>query len=102
MTQLTQKNARFPNNPTIVGYVKLFFTTWSNLCSIGFVVLNNNLEGLQMRTILNFLRLLPVFALAFFIGSIAVALIHSTRLFYRNPGTFIGGVARGLGLLAWA
>jgi hypothetical protein len=55
-----------------------------------------------MRTILNFLRLLPVFALAFFIGSIAVALIHSTAPFYCNPGTFIGGVARGLGLLAWA
>jgi hypothetical protein len=102
MTQLTQKNAHFPNNPTFVGYVKLFFTTWSNLCSIGFVVLNNNLEGLQMRTILNFLRILPVFALAFFIGSIAVALIHSTALFYRNPSPFIGGVARGLGLLAWA
>jgi hypothetical protein len=63
MTQLTQKNARFPNNPLdFVGYVKLFFTTWSNLCNIVFVVLNNNLEGLQMRTILNFLRLLPVFA----------------------------------------
>jgi hypothetical protein len=41
-----------------------------------------------MRTILNFLRLLPVFALAFFIGSIAVALIHS---FYRNPSPQLAG-----------
>jgi hypothetical protein len=53
-----------------------------------------------MRTILNFLKILPVFALAFFIGSIA-PLIHSTAFFYRNPSPFIGGYARGMGLLAW-
>jgi hypothetical protein len=94
MTQLTQKNARFPNNPTIVGYVKLFFTTRSNLCSIGFVVLNNNLEGLQMRTILNFLKILPVFALAFFIGSIAVALIHSAAFFTAIPHFYWRGCSR--------
>jgi hypothetical protein len=51
-----------------------------------------------MRTILNFLRLLPVFALAFFIGSIAVALIHSTAPF-TIPALLLAGLLAGWGCL---
>jgi hypothetical protein len=52
-----------------------------------------------MRTILNFLRLLPVFALAFFIGSIAVALIHSTAFFTAVPALLLAGLLAGWGCL---
>jgi hypothetical protein len=45
-----------------------------------------------MRTILNFLKILPVFALAFFIGSIAVALIHSTAFFTAIPALLLAGL----------
>jgi hypothetical protein len=52
-----------------------------------------------MRTILNFLKILPVFALSFFIGSIAVALIHSAASFTAIPALLLAGMLAGWGCL---
>jgi hypothetical protein len=54
-----------------------------------------------MRTILNFLRLLPVFALAFLLVNCG-CIDSFNGAFHCDSGAFIGRVARGLGLLARA